>query len=232
MTRTETGTETEAGAAAPGGAEPKAKRKRLPSAERRKEFISKAVEFFAEEGFESSTRGLARRLGVTQPLLYRYFPSKDDLISEVYNAVYVNRWQSEWDPLLRDRSRPLTERLNDFYNVYTDAIFNRQWMRIYLFSGLKGVDINRRYMQLVRERILEPILEEARHEFDLPPEPARDCEVEFIWVMHGGLFYYGVRDLIYGTALPTAKDRVIADTVAAMMAGLRIKLTRNPETAA
>ncbi|MDB9881364.1 TetR/AcrR family transcriptional regulator, partial [Planktomarina temperata] len=91
------------------------KRKRLPSPERRQDFINKAIEFFAEEGFESSTLGLAKKLGVTQPLLYRYFPSKDDLISEVYGAVYVNRWLPEWEPLLRDRSRPLTERLNTFY---------------------------------------------------------------------------------------------------------------------
>ena len=102
------------------------KRKRLSSEARRQDFINQAIEFFAEEGFESSTRGLAKRLGVTQPLLYRYFPSKNDLISEVYDAVYVKRWQPEWEPLLRDRSRPLADRLNTFYNVYTDAIFNRR----------------------------------------------------------------------------------------------------------
>ena len=137
-------------------ASPQTKRKRLPSAERKADFIEKAIQFFADEGFESSTRGLARRLGVTQPLLYRYFPSKDDLISEVYDAVYVNRWRPEWETLLRDRTRSVKQRLNDFYNVYTDVIFNREWMRIYLFSGLKGVDINRRYMVLAhlpREKV-------------------------------------------------------------------------------
>ncbi len=204
------------------------KRKRLPSSERRQDFINKAIEFFAEEGFESSTRGLAKKLGVTQPLLYRYFPSKYDLISEVYDSVYVNRWLPEWEPLLRDRARPLSERLNTFYNLYTDVIFNREWMRIYLFSGLKGVDINRRYMQLVRQRILEPILIEARTEFGLPDEPTRDCEVEFAWVMHGGIFYYGVRDLIYDSVISNDKERVISDAIVAFMAGLEIKLRRDP----
>lgn len=208
----------------------KPKRKRLSSTERRQDFINKAIEFFAEKGFESSTRGLAKKLGVTQPLLYRYFPSKDDLISEVYDAVYVNRWRPEWEPLLRDRSRSLTDRLNTFYNVYTDAIFNREWMRIYLFSGLRGVDINRRYMLLVRRRILEPILIEARVEFGLPGQAARDCEVEFAWIMHGGIFYYGVRDLIYDSVLSNDKERVIADAIAAFIAGLEIKLHREMPT--
>jgi len=206
------------------------KRKRLSSEARRQDFINQAIEFFAEEGFESSTRGLAKKLGVTQPLLYRYFPSKKDLISEVYDAVYVKRWQPEWEPLLRDRSRPLADRLNTFYNVYTDAIFNREWMRIFLFSGLKGVDINRRYMQLVRQRILEPILIEARVEFGLPDVPPKDCEVEFVWVMHGGIFYYGVRDLIYESAISTDKERVISDAIIAFMAGLKIKLNRPDQT--
>ena len=206
------------------------KRKRLSSTARRQDFIDRAIEFFAEEGFESSTRGLAKKLGVTQPLLYRYFPSKDDLISEVYDVVYVNRWQPEWEPLLRDRTRPLADRLTTFYDVYTDVIFNREWMRIYLFSGLKGVDINRRYMQLVRQRILEPILIEARVELGLPDVPAKDCEVEFAWIMHGGIFYYGIRDLIYDSAISTDKTRVIKDAIAAFIAGLKIKLKREGQS--
>ncbi|MFZ3581791.1 TetR/AcrR family transcriptional regulator [Loktanella sp. DJP18] len=209
------------------GSDETVKRKRMPSGQRREDFITKAIAFFAEEGFESSTRGLAKKLGVTQPLLYRYFPSKEDLIHEVYDAVYVNRWRPEWETILSDRSRSLEDRLNHFYTVYTDVIFNREWMRIYLFSGLKGADINRRYMLLVRQRILEPILTEARVAWDLPDRPALDCEIEFAWIMHGGIFYYGVRDLVYESALETRKDRVIADAVAAFVAGLRIKLLRD-----
>lgn len=205
------------------------KRKRMSSTQRREDFITKAIAFFAEEGFESSTRGLARKLGVTQPLLYRYFPSKDDLIREVYDAVYVNRWRVEWESILTDRSRSVEARLNTFYTVYTDVIFNREWMRIYLFSGLKGADINRRYMQLVRHRILEPIVAEARAELGLAPRQALDSEIEFAWVMHGGIFYYGVRDLVYESALETRKDRVIADAVAAFVAGLAIKLRQGSE---
>ena len=67
----------------------RAKQKRLSPDDRRKEFVVKATEFFSEEGFGGGTRDLARRLGVTQPLLYRYFPSKDDLIEQVYRTVYL-----------------------------------------------------------------------------------------------------------------------------------------------
>lgn len=175
----------------------KKKRKRLPSAERRQDFIVKAIESFAQDGFESSTRELARRLGVTQPLLYRYFPSKDDLIAEVYNAVYVSRWRDDWDAMIADRSVPVRERMVDFYESYTDVVFRTDWMRIFLFSGLKGVDINRRYMQRVKDRILVPIARECLFDAgfdDLTPSPA---DIEYAWIMHGGIYYYGVRKLIY-----------------------------------
>src|SRR6202042_1843186 len=101
----------------------RSKQKRLSPDDRRKEFVAKATEFFSEEGFGGGTRALARRLGVTQPLLYRYFPSKDDLIKEVYRTVYLEPLDPGWDRLLSDRARPLRERLQEFYGAYTKAIF-------------------------------------------------------------------------------------------------------------
>lgn len=199
----------------------KTKSKRLSSTERRAEFISKAIEFFSEEGFESSTRSLARHLGVTQPLLYRYFPSKDDLIKEVYKTVYLNRWQEDWDTLLCNRSISLRDRLQEFYEAYTDAIFTREWMRIFLFSGLKGVEINRWYVGLVNERILSRILTEFRAEVgQLDGAEASPEELELAWVMHGGIFYYGIRKHIYESPVLADKSRMISDALDVFLNGI------------
>src|SRR6201981_4167117 len=115
---------------------PRPKQKRLSPDDRRKEFVAKAADVFWEEGFGGGTRALARRLGVTQPLLYRYFPSKDDLIKEVYRTVYLEPLDAGWEKLLADRSRPLRDRLQEFYRAYTNVLFTRKWLRIYLYSGL------------------------------------------------------------------------------------------------
>src|SRR6201995_5689135 len=146
------------------------KQRRLSPDERRQEFVAKATEFFAEEGFAGGPRALARRLGVTQPLLYRYFPSKDDLIKEVYRTVYLEPFDQAWDGLLADRSRPLRDRLLEFYRGYTKVIFHRKWLRIYLYSGLKGLDINRWYVGIVRDKILTRIIRECRHDLALPTQ--------------------------------------------------------------
>jgi AcrR family transcriptional regulator len=144
------------------------KQRRLSPDDRRQEFVAKATEFFAEEGFGGGTRALARRLGVTQPLLYRYFPSKDDLIKEVYRTVYLEPLGDGWEKLLSDRTRPLPDRLKEFYRAYTGVIFSRTWLRIYFYSGLKGLEINRSYVGIVRDKILSRIIRECRNEVGLP----------------------------------------------------------------
>jgi AcrR family transcriptional regulator len=196
------------------------KQKRLSPDDRRREFVAKATEFFSEEGFGGGTRALARRLGVTQPLLYRYFPSKDDLIKEVYRTVYLDPLETGWEKLLTDRSRPLRDRLLEFYRTYTDAIFTRKWLRIYLYSGLKGLDINRWYVGMVKDKILTRIIRECRHEVGLAMQNKPSAaELELAWVLHGGIFYYGVRKYIYESPVLEDKDRVIGDALDVFLAG-------------
>lgn len=166
--------------------------------ERKKSLLKKAVEYFSEEGFDGGTRGLARQMGITQPLIYRYFPSKEDLINEVYRAVYVSQWKDEWGVILRDRNAPLRERLLDFYRSYTEAVFRRPWMRIFFFSGLRGLDINKRYMQRVIDNVLIPIAEEVRAHLGIVSDrPITEAELDLVLMMHGAIFYQGIRSHIY-----------------------------------
>lgn len=196
------------------------KQRRLSPDKRRQEFLAKATEFFSEEGFGGGTRALAHRLGVTQPLLYRYFPSKDDLIREVYRTVYLEPLDTGWEKLLADRSRPLRERLQEFYETYTGVLFTRKWLRIYFYAGLKGLDINRRYVGMVRDKILARIIRECRHEAGLPAQAKPSAaELEFAWVFHSGIFYYGVRKYIFEAPVLESKERMISDALDAFLAG-------------
>ena len=198
----------------------RAKQKRLSPDDRRREFVAKATEFFSEQGFGGGTRDLARRLGVTQPLLYRYFPSKDDLIKEVYRRVYLEPLDTGWEKLLSDRSRPIRDRLQEFYGIYTDVIFTRKWLRIYLYSGLKGLDINRLYVGMVQDKILTRIIRECRFEVGLPTHSKPTAaELEMAWVFHSGIFYYGVRKYIYESPVLEDKTQMIRDALDTYLAG-------------
>ena len=196
------------------------RRRRLSPEDRRREILQAATVFFSEEGFDGGTRELAQKLGVTQPLLYRYFPSKDHLIKEVYRTVYLERWNPGWDRLLTDRTQPIRKRFEEFYRAYTDVIFTREWMRIYLFSGLKGLDINRWYLDVVQKKILIRIIQEYRHEAGLPARKASAVELELAWAFHSGIFYYGIRKLIYDVPVLEDKNRVISVTLNVFLMGI------------
>jgi AcrR family transcriptional regulator len=193
-----------------------AKRRRLSPEEREAQIVAGAIQFFAEAGFSGQTRELAQRLGITQPLLYRYFPTKQELIERVYEEVFVGRWKPEWDALIRDRSCPLRERLIAFYEAYAAEALTYEWIRIYMFAGLAGEDINRRYIELLEARLLVPICEEMRDTAGAPaPDavPVDGLEIEAAWNIHAAVFYYFVRKFIYRSRVEPDLAAYIADTV-------------------
>lgn len=205
--------------------------RRLAPEDRERLIVEEAIRFFAEVGFGGQTRELAQRLGVTQPLLYRYFPTKSDLIDRVYQEVYLGRWDPEWESLLDDRAIPLRQRLVEFYRRYTEAIFSYEWMRIYLFSGLRGAEINKRYLKHLENRLLRRICTAFRAENALPPpevEPISAAELEVLWAMHAGIFYYGVRKYVYETEVADDLEGTIERCVDAIFDGVPAVLKTLP----
>jgi AcrR family transcriptional regulator len=206
-------------------------RKNMRAPGREKLILESAIRFFAENGFEGQTRELAKRIGITHSAIYRHFPSKEALIERVYEHVYLGGWQKHWAALIRDRSCPLEARLTRFYCEYADQIFKFEWVRIFIFSGLKSFDINRRYLAMVMGTIGEPTMIEARHEFGvISDSPITPRERELFWGLHGRIFYIAVRKFIYGAQVPEGAERnlAIADGVRQFVLGVRQILTASP----
>lgn len=174
-----------------------------------------------EAGFDASTRALATQLGVTQPLIYRYFPGKNDLVKAVYDEMFLSRWRPEWEILLEDRTRPLRERLIEFYTDYLGVVFNPSSVRIFLFGGLRGLDLSQSYIRLTEERLHRRICREIRAEFGLPNNrPISGKELELFWVFHGGIFYYGVRRFAYGVPVHLDLASVVTSSVDGFLQGM------------
>ena len=152
-------------------------RERLAPVEREQQILSGAIKYFAEFGFEGKIRNLAKRLGVSQGLIYRYFPSKDALVDRVYQVVFLNRWNEEWDKNLRDRKRPLHERLTWLYKSYFSAVDSYDVIRISLSSAMRGEKIGINYLEYVRLGLIIPIAEEVRAEFNLPSPDKRPISI-------------------------------------------------------
>ncbi len=191
--------------------------------DREQQIAAGAIRFFAEVGLGGNTRELARRLGITQPLLYRYFPTKQMLLDRVFSDLFFSRLNSTWRRDLQDRSRPLLERICTFYARYSAATYTYEWIRLYMFLGLTGHELNARYIDQVEREILQPMCNEIRAACGLPDQsviPISRAELEHIWVFHGGLFYYAIRKHIYHARLDEDFAAVVERSARALLEGI------------
>ena len=198
-------------------------KQRLTPADRERQILEGAISFFAEVGLDGQTRELAHRLGITQPLLYRYFPSKELLLERVYEEVYDKRWKPEWEALIADRSLSIGERFRRFEKDYQRTIMTYDWLRIFFSAGLKGTNLPARYLSRVRSLIFTPVLAELRRELGLPaPEvlPLSAQEFELIFGIHGALLYVGIRKFIYNMDVSTDQELVFDAEIDAFLAGV------------
>ncbi|WP_238988618.1 TetR/AcrR family transcriptional regulator [Alcaligenes aquatilis] len=199
-------------------------RRHLSGVDRRDQIVEQAIELFAQKGFALTTRELARELRITQPLMYRYFPSKQDLIEQVYERVFLSRWNPLWEVWLADRSRPFRDRLVQYFSDYTQAILTSEWVRIFLYAGLQDPSLNQRYLQMLHERIFRILSQELQYDLGreqaLTPRQAM-LENEAWWGLHSSFFYMGVRKWVYQLEVPDELEAVIAYRVDAFLDGLR-----------
>ncbi len=205
------------------------KKPRLRAEERQQQILHGAIRYFSEMGFAGQTRELSRRLGITQPLLYRYFKSKKELIDKVYVHVFMGRWQPQWIVSLRDPAKPLETRLVQFYKDYARATYQPEWIRIYMFAGLESSDLNRRYLQLLKKELLIPCCEELRTHCGIAngsDSPISEHEIEFYWTLHDGLFYTAIRETIYQSPMAITFDEKVQMAVSNFLAGARVVLPK------
>lgn len=200
------------------------RRRNMRAPQREQAILDEAIHFFAEHGFEGQTRELARRMGITHSAIYRHFPSKEALIERVYEHVYLSRWKASWGPMIVDRSRSVEQRLLQFYREYVTQVFDHDWVRIFVFSGLRAVDITSRYLDIVRRQVIEPACGEFRAQLGLPDieeVPLSEREVEMFWGLHGRIFYIAIRRYVYQAPAPGDLEEIVADAVRIFMIGAR-----------
>jgi AcrR family transcriptional regulator len=206
------------------GAAAAPRRRNMRAAERERAILDEAIRFFAERGFEGQTRELAKRMGITHSAIYRHFPSKEALIERVYQEVYLSRWSPDWGPLIRDRGQSLEARLTRFYLDYVERVFAYDWVRIFVFSGMKSFGITGRYLDIVRREVIEPAAAELRGELGLPgpaTRPLSERETELFWGLHGRIFYMAIRRFVYETPTPSDLDPIVRDAVRGFLDGAR-----------
>jgi AcrR family transcriptional regulator len=185
--------------------------------------VDAAIRFFAEVGFGGQTRELARKIGISQPLLYKYFPRKEDLVDRVYREVYLGRWNPYWETVLGNDRVPLRDRLTQFYVDYASKIMDYEWIRIFMYAGLLGSGINAKYIDLLRDRVILRICHALRAERGLPRVDDRRIsarEEQLVWSLQGSMLYMAIQKYLYGFELDVDLTSAVEDRVDAFLDGV------------
>jgi AcrR family transcriptional regulator len=210
-------------------------RVRLTREARERLIVDGAIRFFADVGFGGQTRELARQLGMSQSLLFKYFPTKGDLIDRVYAEVYLSRWNPYWEVLLENKQIPLRQRLLKFYSEYARRIMDYYWIRIFLYAGLLGSEINKNYLDLLRTRIIYKICHALRDEAGLPKlsdSELSERDLQLVWALQGSILYLAIQRHVYRNLSDDGIDAIIEDRVDAFLKGALSVVERAAEASA
>lgn len=204
---------------------------RLPREERRAQILAQASKFFAEYGLTAQTRALADACGVSQRLLYSFFPSKAALLEEVYRSDIAGAFKAIWFADLKDRTQTIERRLFSFYCDYYDTVTTRRWLRLFLYASLAEMEMAPNYIAAIVTHMLEIVVCEAAHEqgLDVPADPVLAQEVG--WILHGAVSHLAIRRRVYANTNPLPAHDVIAMHIRAFLRGLPAVLPRSKKRA-
>jgi AcrR family transcriptional regulator len=178
--------------------------KRLDVEERRRQLLRLGIELFAEHPYdELSMRKIAKAAGITHPLLYRYFPSKQAYFrAALEQAAEDLRARTAPDPSL-----PPWEQLVAGLEGFLAMIDENPGAYRQLLRSLASAPEVRELIDEVRETTSQRILAGLFPD-DAPPPKARAAVKGWLWYMDGVLLDWiehrdlerdDVRDLLLGT---------------------------------
>lgn len=180
------------------------------SAQRRMEILDSALKCFAEEGYHATTnRKIACRAGITEGLIYHYFPNKKSLLQEIIRAKFhqdcspLYRFLSRYEEQTRERSVKIDsfpDFLRDLGRIMLDSMdINKDVHRIVVSEfRLLEEEGEPLYAKLIMElsinRIVE-LLKWWKSSLDLPLlDPVRD-----VWFFIGPLFaFFHFQEILSG----------------------------------
>jgi AcrR family transcriptional regulator len=122
---------------------------RFSSADRREQILDVATGLFAQQGYRgTTTRRIAERSGVTEALIFRHFPSKEEL----YWAVIWGKIQSGAP---RERLQQSLEAGGDELDILSRVAFqvlerrskDQTLSRLLLFSALEKHELSERFFR-------------------------------------------------------------------------------------
>ena len=180
------------------------------------QIIASAAQFFSEHGLSGQARELASFLGIAQPLLYRYFPSKQALIHQIFEEFFENRWNSRWPALICNDALSIESRVRQFYSEYDKLLLTREWVRLFMYAELAGYGFGKKSLDRLVQEILTPLATALRKHYGAPEPGDYDItaqEINLLLDLHGLVIYKSIRKHVYGVRSAVKLDAILDDLI-------------------
>jgi len=205
-------------------------KKRIPGQVRKATIIRSAASLFAEKGFSGTkTREIAARAGVSEALIFKHFPSKEDL----YAAILA---EDSPVPGLLFSVKNLAEQKNDvevfklIANTIVGGAPDPELIRLIFFSALEGHELSDMFFQnhiRVFYDFLAGYIQQRIDEGAFQAVPPLIAARSFM----GMLIYHRLLTVLFHAQLPHTAEDISCTFVNIMMNGLKISpLKRQPRT--
>lgn len=136
---------------------------RLKAPQRREQLIEVATKLFAKFGYEAATTAaIAEAAGVTEPILYRHFKSKQELFIAITRAMSQQTLAS-WASLIKQGTNPAEQlsliakefpnhlrSLSDAYHVIHGALATTRDKRVLSVMREHYSDIEKFFVKIIR----------------------------------------------------------------------------------
>jgi AcrR family transcriptional regulator len=185
--------------------------RRLSNDDRRRQLLDRAVELFAEHGYdELSMAAFARAAGISKPLLYHYFPSKQKL----FEAALQQAAEEHLARTATDPGAPPAEQLAAGLDAYLGWIEANPQAYVKLLRSA-GIPEVRELIDKIREDTAQRILTGLGETRPIVRAAVRGWlwsmdGVCLDWVTEGDLERGQVRTLLLGTLQAALQPAVVA----------------------
>jgi AcrR family transcriptional regulator len=194
---------------------------RLRADARRESIIDAAIHLFSEKGFKgATTRELSAAVGVSEPVIYEHFRTKQDLYDAMMDRM-ADKAIEDFEALI-DVHSALQDDTAFFtglaHSIVEWFLRDPEFVRLFLFSALDGDELSRRFHERVRNRIVGSL----KHYFEARPEqPHRDLDPEivshlFLCIMA----HHGLLQVLLDHHPSRGHDEVIEGMVEIFMRGI------------
>lgn len=191
---------------------------RFTAEDRRNQILETATELFARQGFEgTTTRQIAEKAHVNEAIIFRHFPSKEELYWEVIeHQCHLGRGRAHLEAQLNSNADLHTV----FVSIAEDFLRRREdddrLGRLLLFSALENHRLSHRFFQTHIAEVYEKLSEYIRER--IADDTFRDVDPLIAARSFMGMlvYHYMIQELFGGKKFLKLDRREVAESLVDM----------------